>query len=294
MVVIKKQKIRKQEYFYLEHSFRDGKKVMKKQKYLGKGIPEDIEEIKKEFISELYKEKWIKGIESIKKNFSKELKSMPRSAKEKEQEIFAIKFTYNSQRIEGSTLTLKETANLLEKGISPAKPIRDIREAESHKKVFDDMMNYHKDLNLGMVTHWNKLLLDETKPDIAGRVRNYQVALARSKFMPPFPAELDILLHEFFEWYNKNKNKLHTVELAALVHLKFVTIHPFGDGNGRVSRIMMNFVLKKNGYPLLDIPYEKRNSYYNALERAQVKKEESIFLQWFFKRYVQEHKRYLK
>ena len=262
MVEIKKRKIRKQEYFYLEHSFRKGEKVMKKQKYLGKEIPKNIEEIKKEFISELYKEKWIKDIETIKKNFSSEYRLMPKSAKEKEHETFAIKFTYNSQRIEGSTLTLKETANLLEMGISPAKPIRDIREAESHKKVFDNMINYKKDLNLSITTYWNKLLLDETKPDIAGKIRNHQIALARSKFMPPFPAELDILLHEFFEWYNKNKDKLHPVELAALVHLKFVTIHPFGDGNGRVSRIMINFVLKKNKYPFLDIPYEKRNSYY--------------------------------
>ncbi|MFH1359202.1 MAG: Fic family protein [archaeon] len=294
MVEIKKRKIRKQEYFYLEHSFRKGGKVMKKQKYLGKEIPKNIEEIKKEFISELYKEKWIKDIETIKKNFSNEHRLMPKSAKEKERETFTIKFTYNSQRIEGSTLTLKETANLLEKGISPAKPIKDIREAESHKKVFDNMMNHKKDLNLNIATYWNKILLDETKPDIAGKIRNHQVALARSKFIPPFPAELDTLLYEFFEWYKKNKDSLHPVELAALVHLKFVTIHPFGDGNGRVSRIMMNFVLKKNKYPFLDIPYEKRNSYYNALERAQIKKKENIFLQWFFKRYVQEHKRYLK
>lgn len=293
MVEIKKRKVRKQEYFYLEHSFRDGKKVMKKQKYLGKEIPKNIEEIKKEFISDIYKEKWIKDIEFIKKNFTKDFRLMPKSAKEKEQETFAIRFTYNSQRIEGSTLTLKETANLLERGISPAKPIRDIREAESHKKVFDNMVGYKKDLNLSIVTYWNRLLLGETKSDIAGKIRDYQVALARSKFMPPFPAELDTLLHEFFEWYNKNKNKLHPVELAALVHLKFVTIHPFGDGNGRVSRMMMNFVLKKYGYPFLDIPYEKRSSYYNALERSQVRKEEGIFLQWFFKRYVQEHKRYL-
>ncbi len=291
MAEIKKRKLGKKEYFYLEHSFRKGKKVLKKQKYLGKKIPKNIKEMKKEFIIEVYKDKWIKNIETIKKGFSNNQKLMPKSAKEKEKENFAIKFTYNSQRIEGSTLTLKETANLLEKGISPAKPIRDIREAESHKKVFDNMMNYKKDLNLEIVTYWNKLLLNETKTDIAGKIRNYQVGLARSKFIPPFPVELDSLLYEFFKWYNKNKDKLHPVELAALVHLKFVTIHPFGDGNGRISRIMMNFILKKNKYPFLDIPYEKRSSYYNALERAQIKKQESIFLQWFFRRYVQEHKR---
>lgn len=79
-----------------------------------------------------------------------------------------------------------------------------------------------------------------------------------------------------------------------IAHLKFVTIHPFGDGNGRVSRLVMNFILNKKDYPMLDIPYEDRNSYYNSLERSQLKEEERIFLQWFVKRYIKEHKRYLK
>ncbi|MBU4493217.1 MAG: Fic family protein, partial [Nanoarchaeota archaeon] len=80
---------------------------------------------------------------------------------------------------------------------------------------------------------------------------------------------------------------------AALVHLKFVTIHPFSDGNGRISRLIMNFVLNRHGYPLLNISYEKRTGYYNALERAQIKKQDNIFVQWFFRRYVKEYKRYL-
>jgi Fic family protein len=190
---------------------------------------------------------------------------------------------------------LKDTADLLEKGISPSsKPIRDIKEAETHKLVFENMIKYDQDLALQIVLFWNKKLLEQTKPDIAGKVRDYPVEITRSKFTPPIPAELDFLLKEFFDWYNQNKLKLHPVNLAALVHLKFVTIHPFGDGNGRISRIMMNFVLKKNKFPLLDIPYTKRSGYYNALERAQVKKEDNIFVQWFFRRYLQEYKKYIE
>jgi len=105
--------------------------------------------------------------------------------------------------------------------------------------------------------------------------------------------EMQFLLKEFFDWYNKNKKKMHPVELAALVHLKFVTVHPFSDGNGRISRLMMNFILHKNGFPMLDILYEKRTSYYNALERAQLKKNGMIFLQWFFRKYLEENKRFL-
>ena len=104
---------------------------------------------------------------------------------------------------------------------------------------------------------------------------------------------LDFLLIEFFDWYVKNKNKIHPVELAALVHFKFVSIHPFSDGNGRISRLMMNFVLKDNDFPLMDISYEKRTSYYNALERSNMKNDENIFIQWFFRRYAKEYEGYL-
>jgi Fic family protein len=295
MVEIKEIKKGTKKYYYLVHSFRKGKKVSKKQIYLGDSIPPDIEEKKKKFIQEFYKGKFLKDLDKIKENFSKEYKSLPESAKEKSRENFAIKFTYNTQRIEGSTLTLKETANLLEHGITPSsKPIRDVKEAESHKKVFFEMLDYKKELNLGTIFKWHKTLLENTRLDIAGKIRNHNVAIAQSKFKPPTFIELDSLLNEFFEWYKKEKDKLHPVELAALVHLRFVTIHPFTDGNGRISRLMMNFILKKNRFPMLDIPYEKRTGYYNALERSQIKKEEGIFVQWFFRRYLREFREYLK
>lgn len=292
MVNLIKKQIGNQVYYYLEHSFRQGNSVRKIEKYLGKEIPKNIEEIKKEFVFQIYQERWFKVFSEIKENFSKEQKQTPFSAKEKETESFMIKFTYNTQKIEGSKLTLRDTANLLEKGITPKKPLSDIKETEVHKKVFYDMLNYQKDLSLQIVLYWHKKLFESTKEDTAGKIRTHQVAISRSKFLPPFPAELEFLLKEFFEWYNKNKN-INPVELAALAHLKFVTIHPFSDGNGRISRLMMNFVLKKNKYPMLDIPYENRDSYYNALERAQIKKNELIFLQWFFKRYVKENRRFI-
>jgi Fic family protein len=295
MVEIKQIQKGSKKYFYLVHSYREGRSVKKKQTYLGDSIPKDIEEKKKEFIQEFYKEKFLGGINKIQKNFEREYRAMPVSARKKSKDTFAVKFTYNTQRIEGSTLSLKDTAKLLEDGITPSsRPIEDVKETEAHKFVFEEMMNYEKDLSLQTVIDWNKKLLEKTKPDLAGQIRKHQVVIARSKFMPPLAIEMEFLLREFFEWYKKNKNKLHPVELAALVHLKFVTIHPFGDGNGRISRLMMNFVLKKYKFPLLDIPYTKRDSYYNALERSQVKREDNIFVQWFFRRYLADWKSYLK
>ena len=141
MVVITKKQVGGSTYFYLGHTYRIEGRLKKIEKYLGKEIPKDIEELKKKFIFEVYKEKWFKIFEKVKKEYKKEDNLMPLSAKEKEVESFVIKFTYNTQRIEGSKLTLKDTANLLERGITPKeKPINDIKEAEASKKVFYEML----------------------------------------------------------------------------------------------------------------------------------------------------------
>ncbi len=294
MVTIRRRTVGKQTYYYLEHTFRKHGKVEKKELYLGKSMPENIERMKKEFISEIYKEKWHRTLGKIKEGFLRDRQLAPKSAREKETEAFMVKFTYDTQRIEGSKLTFRDTANLLEKGITPKdKPVRDIKEAESHKEVFFEMLANKKDITLQEVLGWHRKLFKSTRADIGGKLRQHQVAIYGSKFMPPFPAEVYPQIREFFNWYNKSKGKIHPVELAALVHLKFVTIHPFSDGNGRISRLIMNFVLNKHNYPMLDIPYTGRNSYYNALERSQVKKEDTIFLNWFVKKYIKENKRYL-
>jgi len=267
--------------------------VEKKERYLGKELPKDIEKIKRDFIAE-FSGDLHEQLNLIKNNYAKEQKTLPPSAKEKELETFSIKFTYDTQRIEGSILTLKETANLLEHGITPAqKPLRDVKETEAHSALFFEVLK-EKGLSLSVVMHWHKRLFQQTKPDIAGQIRRHQVAIARSKFVPPLGVEVYPLLRELFIWYRKTNKTMQPVELAALVHLKFVTIHPFGDGNGRISRLMANFVLHKAGYPLLNIPYVRRGSYYTALERSQVKKEDTIFVQWFVKRYLHENKKYLK
>ena len=294
MVTIKKKILKGKIYYYLEHSTRDGKKVQKKELYLGTKIPKNIDKIKKIFLDDIYKEKWYDDIDTIKKHFYKEQRTAPKSIKEKELQSFATRFTYDTQRIEGSTLTRRETADLLERGIAPkGKPMRDVQEAEAHRDLFYKILKQKKDLSLQEILDWHWDLFHLTKPDISGKIRKYQVAISGSKFMPPAPVEVYPMMTDFVKWYNKNKNKIHPVELTALAHLKFVTIHPFGDGNGRITRLIMNFILNRKNYPMLDIPYEGRNSYYNALERSQVKNEERIFLQWFVKRYIKEYKRYL-
>jgi len=293
MVTVRKRQIGTREYFYLQHTLRTSKGVETRERYLGARLPANLNEVKRDFLTEIYKERWYPLLDVIRSNYSKEQRMMPRSALQKQARSFSVKFTYDTSRIEGSRLTYRETADLLERGMSPrAKPIEDIKEAEAHDRVFHEVLGYEKDLSLQVVLFWHKRLFMGTKPDIAGKIRTHQVAISGSRFMPPSPVEVQPLLREFFRWYDRSRSSLHPVELAAAVHLRFVTVHPFADGNGRIGRLLMNFVLQKHGFPLLNIPYEDRRSYYNALERSQIKKVDSIFIQWFFKRYLKEHSAY--
>ena len=135
MRIIKRKK-GNEEYFYLQNSFRKGNKVITKEKYLGKEIPKNIEEIKKELQKDLY----IK-LEKIKTNFQKEWSKLPKTVKEKEKEEIAIAFTYNTNAIEGSTITLEEAREIIHEKISSNKPLRDVKETEAHSKVFLKMLD---------------------------------------------------------------------------------------------------------------------------------------------------------
>lgn len=295
MVTVRKRVVDGREYFYLQHTVRTSDSIQSREKYLGAKLPSNVEGAKRDFLTEIYKERWYPFLDQVRSNYQKEKRALPQSALRKQARSFSVKFTYDTNRIEGSKLTYRETADLLERGLSPRqKPIDDIRETEAHDRVFSEALHYEKDLSLRMVLMWHKRLFEETKSDIAGKVRAHQVAISGSRFVPPSPVEVQPLLREFFRWYDRSKSSIHPVELAAGVHLRFVTVHPFADGNGRISRLLMNFVLHRHGYPPLNIPYEDRRSYYNALERSQVKENDSAFIQWFFRKYLKYHSAHVR
>jgi Fic family protein len=294
MVSVKKKVVHGRSYYYLEHSYRKEGKVYKLTKYLGTTLPPSLDEEKGLFLTSHYQEVWYPLFEGIKKKYAADKAKQPREIAKKELDRFTTMFTYTTNRIEGSTLTLRETEELLEQGLSPQhRPLADVKETEAHKEVFNSMLTYDHELRFSTVLHWHKMLFSQTKASDAGLVRTYQVGISGSKYQPPLPIELDFLLQQFFRWYHQNKRTIHPVHLAALVHLRFVSVHPFGDGNGRVSRLLMNYVLHKYGYPMLIIEYKQRGSYYTALERSQLTKDEGIFIQWFFKRYCKEYRRFL-
>jgi len=286
MVSIIEKILNNKKIYYLHHTLRTKDGFKNIDKYLGSKLPNNLEEIKINFFKDIYKEK-LDQIAKIKLNKAKDYKKLPLSIKNKELTNFSIQFTYNTNKIEGSTLSLKDSYSILEDHITPKKkPLRDIKETEAHQKLFLELFKDKQKINYQNILKWHYKLFKETKNDIAGNIRNYQVGISQSKHKPPLPVELEAELRDFFKWYNKYKDSYHPVILSALIHLRFVEIHPFGDGNGRMSRILMNLVLYNYDYPLFIIDYKNRDSYYNALEKSHTRKDFIPFITWFLNRYL--------
>jgi Fic family protein len=279
-----KRKKGKAEYFYLQHSFRKDGKVVTKELYIGKKIPENIDEIKAKLMHEPRKA-LAEKLEKIRINFQKEWKATPLSAKEKNLQEIAIAFTYNTNAIEGSTITLEEARLILEDKIAPNKPIRDIQETESHAATFLQMLKTKEKISGKLLLKWHKEIFEETKLDIAGKIRNYPVRVG--PYLAPDWHSVENLMTRLIDF--TNQSNLNSVELAARTHYIFEKIHPFGDGNGRIGRLLMNYILWKNGYPMIIIEYKKRKSYYKALQRP-----EEGFVSYFIRRYLSIHKERLQ
>lgn len=274
------------EFYYLKHSFRKGAKVITREKYLGKTVPENIEQIKTKFSSECHSADLFVLFDKIKSGFQKEFQKYPSSMKEKVKEQIAVAFTYNSNAIEGSKITLAETREIVEQKISPNRPLRDIKETEAHVKVFLDMLSNKEIFGIPLVLKWHRELFRDTKQDIAGSFRDYLVRVG--DYLAPDWQDVEKLMKDFVGFYTKNK-KMNAVELSARMHYRFEKIHPFGDGNGRIGRLIMNYFLWWNGCPMIIIEYRKRKSYYRALARN-----EEYFFHYFARRYLSVHRKYLK
>ena len=128
--------VKHKNYYYLAHSFRSDGKVVHREKYLGKELPNNLEEIKEEFLHKCMEESVFKKLNSIQKNFRIEWKRYPESIKKEILIDLSISFTYNTNAIEGSTITLHETEDIIRRKIAPNKPIREVQETINHSKTF--------------------------------------------------------------------------------------------------------------------------------------------------------------
>tara|TARA_Y100000310_G_C20692961_1_gene823568 strand:- start:2966 stop:3835 length:870 start_codon:yes stop_codon:yes gene_type:complete len=289
MVFIRKKKIKGNDYYYLVKSTRIANKVKKVEKYLGKEKPskKTIDNLNMA-PSKYLNEKQISQLEKIKTNFHKNYTTLSSTAQEKYIDHFRVKFTYNTNKIEGSTLTLRETKLILVDQIMPqGKTRKEVKEAENHAKVFNHMLSYKRDLNMNFLLETHTILLEDIE-EFAGQLRKENVMIVGSYFKPVKHEKVKAEVNAFFDWY-KNAKTLHPFELACLIHLKLVTIHPFSDGNGRISRLMLNFILKKHKFPMLDIPFEDREDYYDTLENCQLDNLEEPFVKMCYQLYKKQH-----
>ncbi len=281
------QVVQRNGYFYLSHTFRKAGKPTHREAYLGTEIPDNIEQRREAFLRRILNEEAFVKLGIIKKRFRQQWGKYPESIKKKILLDFSIDFTYNTNAIEGSTITREETEDIIKNKISPNKPLSDVLETVSHSEVFLKALNEKNRLTERVILNWHQGLFRETKPDIAGKVRDYLVRVG--DYRAPDWQDIPTLLKGFFSWYSKNGKTMHPVELAARAHYRFGKIHPFGDGNGRVGRLIISYILKKGRYPLPIIDYKKRKSYYHAL-----KKTENDFVNYFIKRYLSRHKEFLQ
>jgi Fic family protein/DNA-binding XRE family transcriptional regulator len=196
-----------------------------------------------------------------------------------------LEYTFESNRIEGNTLTLKETDLVINEGLTIAgKSMREHLEAINHQEAIEyvkQLIEKNSAINEREVLNIHSLILRGIDAPNAGKYRNVQVMIKGSRHMPPQPYLVAKQMEDFFIWYETNKNTLHPVVLAAEMHERLVTIHPFIDGNGRTSRLLMNLILLKHGYVIANIKGDtsSRMEYYNALEKAQADNDNTDFLE---------------
>ncbi len=268
-------------YYYLQHSFRSEGKVTTKEKYLGKSLPDELDKVKRDFRMEIQPELYMR-LDSIHKNFQQDWGKLPKSIQVKQQQELAITFTYHTNAIEGSTVTEPEVRGIILDKVSPGKPLRDVKEADSHNTVFLEMIKEEKPVLTSLMLDWHKSIFGETKPELAGKIRDYNVRVG--SYLAPNYTEVKKLMNQLIRFIKQMKGDINPVELAAIVHYRFEKIHPFGDGNGRIGRLLMNHILWFSGYPVLVIEYNNRNQYYNALNR-----DENNFINYFFRTYLKVH-----
>ena len=206
-------------------------------------------------------------LEQLKKH-----RPLPSVALNKIREALTIEWTYNSNSIEGNTLSLRETQMVLQEGITiKGKSLREHFEAKNHERAINllyKLVDSGDGLSIHDILSLHGLVLNSIEEDFAGRLRNGGVRISGANFVPPNAQKVSGLMDDLLVFVNENPLNLNIIELTTIFHHRFVWIHPFFDGNGRTVRLAMNLLLMKQGFPPAIILTNDRLKYYNALNDA--------------------------
>ncbi len=307
MVSIEKIKRGGGVYFYISKNFRIGLNKWKKiRRYLGSAKPskKSVAKIAREIEEEAEKKGLVKKqlsyafltaeeaevIEDIKEQFKRFMKRLPRESASKYMEDFLIRFTYNTNAIEGSRLSLRDTHLILQENIIPHDATSyEYNEVVNSRKCMEFIKSYRGELNQKFLLKVHEILTKNTSVQMVGVYRNHNVIITGSPHTPPDFRQMKNLMKDFFVWYNNSKKRFHPLELACIAHTKLTRIHPFSDGNGRTARVISNFILYKNGFPLFFVDVKDRGKYYNALDESD-KGNERVFVKFIFGNIVEQLK----
>ena len=209
---------------------------------------------------------------AAKKAHLDELRPLPSAAVRRLNEQLTIEWIYNSNAIEGSTLSLRETQLILEQGITiGGKSLREHFEVVNHQeaiKLVEALASKQEPLTAFEVRQLHALVLAKIDHENAGQYRNVPVRIVGASHEPPPAWDIPAQMEMWVNWLQAQENVLEPIALAAVAHHKFVSIHPFIDGNGRTARLIMNLLLLRASYPPAIITHTNRRQYYRVLSQA--------------------------
>ena len=282
---IKEKTVKKKKYYYLAESFRlPSGKVKSIEKIVEKKVP--IEELEKkhsaffverkkvaftEFALDNYKttpifsKQEFEKVEGIKVDYLRTIKNFSKSQLKDVLDRFIANFTYESNAIEGNSLTLKDVAIVMfEKRAIKGKDLREIYETRNSRPLMDLLLKKKFDVSEKDIIKMHKMLMNDMDERTGYKqIPNYIMG-SPVELTPPEKVEEE--MNALIEWYDKSVEKMHPIQVSALFHGKFIKIHPFEDGNGRVGRFVSNAILINNDYPPFIIRKSQRDAYIKCMQ----------------------------
>ncbi|MCK5040185.1 MAG: Fic family protein [Candidatus Aenigmarchaeota archaeon] len=225
---------------------------------------------KKTYSSEYIGEKERKLLEILRFGYNILLKEYGDSDLKRYENSVYVKYVYGTTSIEGNTYTLRETDLTLNEGLTVGgKEKREFYEIENYGKLKKYQESVKKiDINIRFIRKLHSLIMDNIDANSAGEFRRIDVGLTGTEYEPIPSLFVEEEMEKLVDWYKKNENMIHPVELASLFHQRFEEIHPFIDGNGRVGRELIRLMLEKNKYPTIFIDRTKREEYLKSLDEG--------------------------
>ena len=207
---------------------------------------------------------------------------LPKHTVQSLREKLFLEWTYNSNAIEGNTLTINETKVVLEGITVGGKTMREHLEVINHQDAIfyvEDIVRNEEPLSEWQIKNLHRLVLKGIDDRYAGVYRDQQVFISGATHTPPPPLKIQEQMDTLMNWYNEKAQELHPIIRGAMLHAIFVGIHPFIDGNGRTARLLLNLELMKAGYPPIIIRVAHRLAYYNALDKAHTTEDYEDFIE---------------